>query len=83
MIHHLKTLSMFWVKVYDGSKKFEVRKDDRSYNVGDTLDLHEVDNIDGHYTGRILSVIVTYLLRGLPYVQPDYVIMSIDFKEVL
>lgn len=39
MIHQLKTLREFWDAVADGSKTFEVRRDDRGFKVGDQLNL--------------------------------------------
>lgn len=38
-IHELKTWPDFFRDVADGRKKFEIRKDDRDYKVGDLLRL--------------------------------------------
>lgn len=40
MIHELKTWPEFWDAVDRGEKTFEVRRDDRGFQVGDTLWLH-------------------------------------------
>lgn len=43
MIHELKLRKEFFDYVRFGIKKFEIRKDDRDYKVGDTLVLKEID----------------------------------------
>lgn len=78
MIHNLKILPGYFVKVVDGSKKFELRKDDRGYKVGDTLLLREFDGEKREYTGREIRKEVTYILKGGMYgLQKGYVIMSL------
>lgn len=41
MIHKLKCIQPYFNEVANGVKDFEVRKDDRNYQVGDRLDLYE------------------------------------------
>jgi len=43
VIHDLKTWPQYFARLVDGSKTFEVRKDDRGYQTGDTLVLREFD----------------------------------------
>lgn len=58
--HHLKTFPEYFNAVENGTKPFEVRKNDRNYQVGDTLHLQEYSN--GAYTGReVRKRSVTYL----------------------
>ena len=79
MRHELKTLPKYYSAVVDGSKTFEVRKDDRNYQVGDALFLKEYDN--GKYTGKEFGVWVTYVLGRnedeKQYVPDGYVILGI------
>lgn len=51
--HELKIRREFFDYVRFGVKKFEIRKDDRGFNVGDTLVLKEIDEA-GNETGTIL-----------------------------
>lgn len=75
--HELKTWPEFFKDVISGKKKFEVREDDRGFEVGDTLWLQEWDPKSKAYTGHEIRVKVTYILRRLPMLAEGYVIMSI------
>jgi hypothetical protein len=69
-IHHLKTWPSFFEQILDGRKRFELRRDDRGYQTGDTLMLHEWDPQKGStrqaegYTGRTLQAAVTCIIRS-------------------
>lgn len=62
MTHELKIESKYFEDVLFRRKRFEVRKNDRSYKVGDTLVLYEI--ADGNRTGRRLVVEIDYILNG-------------------
>lgn len=78
MTHHLKIHPEYYEAVTNGTKRFEVRKDDRTprYAVGDTLILEEIRD-DGTYTGRDAAVLVDYIYRGAIGLKDGYCIMSI------
>lgn len=61
-IHHLKTLQSYFVDVSYGIKTFEVRKNDRDFQIWDILHLLETD--DNGLTGREFWCQVTYILHG-------------------
>lgn len=76
--HDLKTWPPEFSAVLDGSKRFEWRKNDRGFEVGDTLRLQEWDPDRKQYTQREVTVEVTHLLRGPRFEVPEgYVVMSI------
>lgn len=77
MIHILKTLPEFYLKVCSGEKTFEVRYNDRNYQVGDELFLREWDGFG--YTGESSSWLVTYILTHEAHagVAPGHVVMGI------
>lgn len=76
--HHLKTWPDYFDKVKFGKKTFEIRKNDRDYQVGDILILHEYDNERKQYTNTPeISFIVTYLIKDCSWIIEDYVIMTI------
>ena len=69
--HALKTWPVFFDDVLSGRKTFEVRKNDRNFQEGDTLLLEEwmPDNASsdpraGAYTGRKCRVVVRSVLLG-------------------
>lgn len=73
MEHLLKIEPTYYDKVLSGEKSFEIRKNDRNYQVGDILHLAEYTG--GSYTGRTYSVEVVYLTD---YAQcSTYVVMGI------
>ena len=76
MIHELKLRREFFDYVRFGIKKFEIRKDDRGFNVGDTLVLKEIAEAGGE-TGRYLVRQVDYIYRG-EFCLPGYCVMSIS-----
>lgn len=76
--HELKILPEHYEKVMLRKKTFEVRKNDRDFQVGDTLELREFNSHHGLYTGSILKRRVTYILRGPAFgVESGYCVMSV------
>lgn len=78
-VHDLKT----WPELFDGiesrSKRFEVRKDDRGFKVGDLLHLREWSPETREYLGRSCMRCVTHLMTGGQFgLEPGYVAMSIS-----
>ena len=78
--HELKTWPKYFDVVRMGRKRFELRKNDRDFKVGDTLYLREWNPATDDYTGRSLRVKVRYLLKDAKFLGLDegFVIMSID-----
>lgn len=63
-VHELKSWPEYFVAVADGSKTFEVRKNDRDFCVGDHLRLREWDPRTELYTGREVERRITYIFSG-------------------
>ena len=61
--HWLRTLPGYFDAVADGSKTFELRWNDRAFEVGDMLLLQEWDGV---YTGRELNRKISYILKDVP-----------------
>lgn len=77
MQHQLKISSKYFDAVNEGIKKFEIRKDDRDYQVGDVVQFLEFD--DGKYSGRKSDpVVVVYVLRNAEKygLKPGYCIIG-------
>lgn len=62
--HDLKVWPGFFDAIDAGEKPFEVRKNDRGYQVGDTLRLREYAPGPDEYTGREIERTVSYLISG-------------------
>lgn len=83
-VHDLKSRPEFFTRIYDGSRTFDIRKNDRDFQVGDILILKEHNTIT--YTGYTLRKRVTNILRHMPGagcaaefgLAPGYVIMSLE-----
>jgi hypothetical protein len=88
MIHELKTNSDNYLAVVYRIKRFELRFDDRNYQIGDILRLKETVYTDEEmksgkpleYTGNTVDVTVNYILFDKPNwgLEPGWVIMSIE-----
>jgi len=77
MVHDLKILPQYFKEVVSGEKKFEIRKNDRNFSVGDRINLREFDS--GYYTGNVCSVKVTYKFDGGNYgIEDGYCVLSIE-----
>lgn len=81
--HVLKTWPSFFGDMLSGAKTFELRKDDRGFEVGEKLDLREWDPTsmdESKFTGRRLSVRISYILRDSKFgLATGYCIMGIEF----
>ena len=56
MLHELKIYPKYFQETIEGNKPFEIRKNDRHFQVGDVLLLKEWDNI------REIGAVVRYVL---------------------
>jgi hypothetical protein len=61
--HQLKSWPQYFAPIADGSKPFDMRVDDRGYQVGDHIIFEEFRNGVGEYTGRISERRISYILR--------------------
>lgn len=83
--HKLKSWPQFFELILSGKKTHELRRnDDQEFRVGDILTLQEFDPRTNSYTGRELSVKITYITSPAhpcalseTALHPDYCILSI------
>ena len=73
--HYIKITPEYYRAIERGEKTFEVRYNDRNYQVHDILHLKEW--LNGNYTQREIVAEVTYLLDSPDYCKDGFVIMSI------
>ncbi len=82
--HELKVWPEFYAALASGEKTFELRRDDRGFNVGDVLYLREWRRLRivdgqalGEYTGRAMQRSITYILSGCG-LEPGIVCMALS-----
>jgi len=82
--HELKSWPEYFEPIFNNIKRFELRKNDRNFQVGDIIWLREWDKDNG-YTGRSCKRRVTYMLEGIqdtsqPYwgLDQGYAILSLE-----
>lgn len=63
MEHSIKIQKQYFDSMLKLQKTFEIRKNDRNYQINDTLILKEIDE-NKVYTGRELIVKVTYIYKS-------------------
>jgi len=87
-VHELKCWPKHFSAIWDGTKRFEFRFNDRDYKVGDYLHLREWEpslmygvNAGGSYLGREIVLRVTYILDASEeqpeFVPDNWIIMSL------
>lgn len=76
--HSLKSWPNFFEKIREGVKTFEIRRDDRDFQIGDLLQLQEYDMSRELYSGNFLTMRISYLLRSPHFgLQDGYVAIGI------
>lgn len=78
MIHELKIYPHFFEAVVMGTKTFELRKDDREFQVCDLLILKEWDPNNEQFTGREAVRRVCYVLKHVPGLLQGYAVLGIE-----
>jgi hypothetical protein len=83
----------YYAAVLEGTKRFEVRLDDRDYQVGKVYWLREwvpavarcaegiLGQDDSHYTGRSVIVVISYVLRDVPGLASGYCVWGFHILE--
>lgn len=75
--HQLKIDPKYYLDVYEGRKRAEIRLNDRDYKQGDFLNLRAWDNKTGYHDVAPLCCIVTHVLKYSPLLPPTHVMLSI------
>jgi len=75
--HKLKTVQPYFQDVLSGDKRFEVRYNDRNFQVGDRLLLEEYDPKTGSYSGAKLEYSICYILEDYLALKDGYVILGL------
>ena len=76
--HRLKIQEKYFTDIMAFEKKFELRKNDRDYKVGDLLCLSAYQGEKP--LGKYIEARITYILKDVPGLQDGYAILG--FKEL-
>ncbi len=81
-IHRLKLNSAYYNDSASGIKTFEIRKNDRNFQVGDILELREWVWSDleqkGAHTGEVHRKVITYILEDTEYLHDGFVCLAVS-----
>jgi hypothetical protein len=82
--HVLKTWPKGFEALVRGQKSYELRKDDRGFEVGDILNLSEWKPRAKRYTGRWIRAEVTYITHygDFPGLVEGYVILGLGYLSL-
>ncbi len=79
MTHDLKCWPQYFDRVASGEKSFELRKNDRDFQVGDYLRLNHYDPDKDQYNDSWFIRRITYILHGPAFgLEEGYCIMSLS-----
>lgn len=82
LIHTLKTWPEYFYRVLHGQKNFEVRKNDRDFQIGDEviLEYFDPDNPESSKDYRApIKIRITYLLNGGQFgIEPGYCVFGFE-----
>ncbi len=81
MTHDLKTSDKFFPAVWSGLKRFEIRKNDRDFQIRDKVLLKEVKGAKTEETGRIIIARIEYILADFEHIEKGYVGLSIKVQH--
>lgn len=69
--HELKTWPSAFDAIWGDRKHYELRKNDRDFNIGDNIILREFDDVSNSYTGRAVECEITYMTCGGEWGLPE------------
>lgn len=80
-IHRLKTINPYFEDVWNGVKRFEVRNNDRDFNIGDYCSLDEYFDDNHLYGNRSILVKITYILKDFPSISESHVVFGFNILK--
>lgn len=80
-VHRLKTINPYFEEIRQGVKKFEVRLNDRDFNVDDEVYLQEYDPETNKYSGIEIRADIIYVLKDYEAIKKGYVVFGFRVKQ--
>ncbi len=80
-IHELKCYPEYYQALIDGTKTFEVRVNDRNFQIGDWINFHEYNPKTEEYTGRSSDGRkIIYMVKGIFGLPENICVMQLSKK---
>jgi hypothetical protein len=79
--HELKLVNPYFQDVWNKSKTFEVRRNDRKFEVGDFVILKEFDKEKNTFLKRVVKVEITYILSDFEALDKEFVIFGFNIIQ--
>jgi hypothetical protein len=76
--HELKCWPEYFADIASGRKNFEIRLNDRNFQVGDCLTLREWNPATSEYTGKTTRRWITYITSFPDGLRDGYVCMELE-----
>lgn len=76
-LQDLKCWPEYFEETWNGNRYFEVRKNDRDYQLGDLLLIREWCPNLGDYTGRHIERTASYILKDEYFVKKGFVVIGL------
>lgn len=77
-VHTLKCWPRFFISIVNGTKKFDLRFNDREFKVGDRILFEEYDpEAKDYYTGQNCTRQITFILNAFEGLMPGFVILGL------
>lgn len=80
--HDLKIWPVYFDLHITRQMEFQIRRDDRKFEISDRLRLREWDPTTEKYSGRVALSRVTSVIRDLPGLQPGFVALGAFFQQI-
>ena len=77
-VHGLRCEARYFDDVVSGEKRFEIRKKDRKFEVGDTVILKRIFGEQQIDTGDRIQATISYILDDERYCKDGYVILGLS-----
>lgn len=81
-VHNLKTWPVYFERQKDGTKNFEVRKNDRDFQTGDTF-ISQYYDPEREVYGEELRFTISYVLTGGQFgIKKGYAVLGLAKEEI-
>lgn len=83
-LHTVKSVEPFFTDTWYSIKLFDVRPNDRGYQVGDLLLQKQYDPVQDSYSGRFILARITYVAGPQQHIplHEDFVILGLKILEL-